>query len=53
MPFESERESMSNLELALDWTPNTNHSGPYVAVANGFYDGAGLNVTPLLSSFLR
>lgn len=30
--------------IALDWTPNTNHIGLYVAEAKGFYDEAGLAV---------
>lgn len=30
--------------IALDWTPNTNHIGLYVAEAKGFYDEAGLDV---------
>ncbi|HEV7345559.1 MAG TPA: ABC transporter substrate-binding protein [Devosia sp.] len=30
--------------IALDWTPNTNHIGLYVAEAKGFYDKAGLAV---------
>lgn len=30
--------------VALDWTPNTNHIGLYVAQAKGFYDEAGLAV---------
>ena len=28
------------VRLALDWTPNTNHTGFYVARANGWYDDA-------------
>ncbi len=32
------------LTLALDWTPNTNHTGFYVAQANGWYRDAGLDV---------
>ncbi|MFC7073772.1 ABC transporter substrate-binding protein [Halovenus rubra] len=35
---------MSTIELALDWTPNTNHSGIYVAKANGYYDDVELDV---------
>lgn len=35
---------MSEIELALDWTPNTNHTGIYVARANGHYKKAGLDV---------
>ncbi|KPH09309.1 ABC transporter substrate-binding protein [Rhizobium acidisoli] len=30
--------------IALDWTPNTNHIGIYVAKAKGFYAAAGLDV---------
>ncbi|UXN70251.1 ABC transporter substrate-binding protein [Devosia neptuniae] len=30
--------------MALDWTPNTNHIGLYVAKAKGFYTEAGLDV---------
>jgi ABC-type nitrate/sulfonate/bicarbonate transport system substrate-binding protein len=30
--------------IALDWTPNTNHVGLYVAEAKGFYEEAGLAV---------
>lgn len=30
--------------VALDWTPNTNHVGLYVAQAKGFYKEAGLDV---------
>ncbi len=29
----------------LDWVPNTNHTGIYVAQANGYFRDAGLNVT--------
>ena len=28
----------------LDWTPNTNHTGLYVAQANGYFEEAGLEV---------
>ncbi len=31
--------------LVLDWTPNTNHSGFYLAQALGYYDEANLDVT--------
>eukprot|EP00730_Choanoeca_flexa_P012723 TRINITY_DN4557_c0_g1_i2.p1 TRINITY_DN4557_c0_g1~~TRINITY_DN4557_c0_g1_i2.p1 ORF type:complete len:322 (+),score=76.43 TRINITY_DN4557_c0_g1_i2:30-968(+) len=33
------------LKLALDWTPNTNHTGFFVAIAKGFYKRRGLDVT--------
>lgn len=35
---------MSTVDLALDWTPNTNHTGIYVARGEGYYDDAGLSV---------
>lgn len=31
--------------VVLDWTPNTNHTGIYLAKAKGFYETAGLDVT--------
>jgi ABC-type nitrate/sulfonate/bicarbonate transport system substrate-binding protein len=30
--------------LVLDWTPNTNHGGIYLAEANGWYDDAGIDL---------
>lgn len=35
----------TKITVCLDWTPNTNHTGMYVALANGYYDEAGLDVT--------
>ena len=32
------------VKIALDWTPNTNHVGLYVAQAKNFYRDAGLDV---------
>lgn len=34
----------AKVRVALDWTPNTNHIGIYVAKAKGFYAAAGLDV---------
>ncbi len=34
----------TRIRLALDWTPNTNHTGFYVALAKGLYQQAGLDV---------
>lgn len=31
--------------LSLDWTPNTNHTGIYVALEKGYFADAGLKVT--------
>lgn len=35
---------LQQVKLALDWTPNTNHSGFYVAKQKGWYADAGLEV---------
>lgn len=32
------------IRIALDWTPNTNHTGLYVAQAEGYFAEAGLDV---------
>lgn len=32
------------ITIVLDWTPNTNHTGIFVAQANGYFEDAGLNV---------
>lgn len=32
------------ITLVLDWTPNTNHLGIYLAEANGWYDAAGIDL---------
>jgi ABC-type nitrate/sulfonate/bicarbonate transport system substrate-binding protein len=32
------------VRLALDWTPNTNHTGFYVAAAKGWYADAGVDL---------
>ena len=36
--------SLGTVRLALDWTPNTNHTGFYVAAANGWYESAGVDL---------
>lgn len=35
----------TKITVCLDWTPNTNHTGMYVALEKGYYDEAGLDVT--------
>src|SRR5262245_41663574 len=35
---------IGTVRLALDWTPNTNHTGFYVAQANGWYKDAGVDL---------
>lgn len=37
-------ESETTVKIALDWTPNTNHSGLYIAQRQGLYSQAGLDV---------
>ena len=37
--------SEKDITLVLDWTPNTNHTGFYVALEKGYYKELGLNVT--------
>jgi ABC-type nitrate/sulfonate/bicarbonate transport system substrate-binding protein len=37
--------SGKDIVICLDWTPNTNHTGLYVALEKGYYEDAGLNVT--------
>ena len=34
----------NTLKVALDWTPNTNHTGFFVALEKGFYKELGLEV---------
>lgn len=36
---------LKDITVCLDWTPNTNHTGLYVALKNGYYKDAGLNVS--------
>jgi len=36
--------AQEKLSVALDWTPNTNHVGLYVAESKGWFDDAGLDV---------
>lgn len=41
---EGESESAEPTTVVLDWTPNTNHTGLYVALENGYFEEAGLDV---------
>jgi hypothetical protein len=36
--------SNQHVKIALDWTPNTNHTGLYVARAHGLFNAQGLTV---------
>jgi ABC-type nitrate/sulfonate/bicarbonate transport system substrate-binding protein len=39
------KDGSRSFKVVLDWTPNTNHSGMYLAKAKGWYEDAGLDVT--------
>jgi ABC-type nitrate/sulfonate/bicarbonate transport system substrate-binding protein len=41
----STSDGLHKLRVVLDWTPNTNHSGMYLARAKGWYRQAGLDVS--------
>ena len=44
-PALSQSEELTPVTVTLDWTPNTNHTGLYVAAELGYYKEAGLDVT--------
>lgn len=39
-----EQANLKKITVILDWTPNTNHTGVYVAQQQGFYKEVGLDV---------
>lgn len=40
----TDTDSLYEITLCLDWTPNTNHTGFFAADALGYYEAAGLKV---------
>ena len=38
---------VAHVKLALDWTPNTNHTGIYIALKQGYYRANGIDLTLL------
>jgi ABC-type nitrate/sulfonate/bicarbonate transport system substrate-binding protein len=40
----TEAENLKKVTFVLDWTPNTNHTGLYVAQEKGYFKEAGLSV---------
>lgn len=40
----TEPKKLKDVKVVLDWTPNTNHTGLYVAKDQGYYEKEGLNV---------
>lgn len=41
---ESGKEKKEKITFVLDWTPNTNHTGLYVAQEKGYFEDEGLDV---------
>ena len=41
---DNQGEGLTEVTICLDWTPNTNHTGLYVAQKMGYYEEAGLEV---------
>mgnify|MGYP000175825014 CR=1 FL=1 len=39
------QEDLQTITFVLDWTPNTNHTGLYVAQKNGYFADNGLEIT--------
>lgn len=37
-------KDLKKITFVLDWTPNTNHTGVYVAMEKGYFEEAGLEV---------
>lgn len=42
---EPKKEALTSVRFLLDWTPNTNHTGLYVAKEKGYYKEEGLDVS--------
>ena len=42
---DTQGEGLTKVTICLDWTPNTNHTGLYVAQAQGYFEEAGLDVS--------
>ena len=43
--LETNNEGLVEITFCLDWTPNTNHTGLYVADELGYYKDAGIDIT--------
>lgn len=43
-PDAANRQNLKKITLVLDWTPNTNHTGLYVARDKGYFEEQGLDV---------
>ncbi len=45
---QTDKQNLTEVTFVLDWTPNTNHTGLYVAQAKGYFEEEGLNVNIVL-----
>ncbi len=43
-PESPAKDPIVEITLVLDWTPNTNHTGFYVALEKGYFEEEGLKV---------
>ncbi|MGF3102039.1 ABC transporter substrate-binding protein [Rossellomorea sp. DUT-2] len=43
-----QKEGLKKVTVVLDWTPNTNHTGLYVAKEKGYFEDQGLDVDIIL-----
>ena len=43
-PSPAEDTDLTKITFVLDWTPNTNHTGLYVAAQKGYFKDVGLEV---------
>lgn len=41
---DAKKKDLTEITLVLDWTPNTNHTGFYVARELGYYEEAGIDI---------
>ncbi|MEZ0480352.1 ABC transporter substrate-binding protein [Planococcus sp. SSTMD024] len=44
----NEQQELQEVTMVLDWTPNTNHTGLYVAQKKGYFEEQGLDVEIIL-----
>lgn len=42
---DSSKKRLKKITMVLDWTPNTNHTGLYIAQEKGYFKDAGLDVS--------
>lgn len=41
---QNDKKELEKITVVLDWTPNTNHTGLYIAQEKGYFEEAGLEV---------